>query len=167
MRVLTGATIALFASGAAFAQPGPMPGGHGGPMADRMPMMGMMMGGHCAMMERTEGALAFLKTELKITAAQEKTWGAFAAVFRAEAAGKPKGPMARGHGPKMGPGAKADAPAPFPQAVARHLQMMDQHQASLKKLSDAAKPLYDELNAEQRKTADELLLHFVMSHCAM
>ncbi len=53
MRVLTAATIALFASGAAFAQPGPMPGGHGGPMAGRMPMMGMMMGGHCAMMKRT------------------------------------------------------------------------------------------------------------------
>ncbi len=167
MRVLTAATIALFASGAAFAQPGPMPGGHGGRMADRMPMMGMMMGGHCAMMQRTEGALAFLRTELKITAAQEKTWGAFAAVFRAEAADRAKGAMAHGHGPKMGPDAKADAAEPFPQAIARHLQMMDLHHASLKKLSDAAKPLYDELNAGQRKTADELLMHFVMSHCAM
>lgn len=165
MKILTGAAIALLAAGAAFAQPGPMGGGPmaGGPMADRMPMMGMMMGGHCAMMRRTDGALAFLKAELKITAAQEKSWDAFATAFREEAGVKHQGPMARGHGPKMGPGAAE----PFPQTIARHLQAMDQHHASIKKLSDAAKPLYDGLNAEQRKTADELLTHFVMAHCPM
>jgi hypothetical protein len=159
--------IALVAASTASAQPGP--GGHGGgPMADRMPMMGMMMGGgHCAMLRRTEGALAFLKTELKIAAAQEKAWEGFAAAFRQEAANKAKNAKAHGHGPKMGPGAKPDAAEPFPQAMARHIEMMDQHHAGAKKLSDAAKPLYDALNAEQRKTADELLMHFVMSHCGM
>jgi hypothetical protein len=135
-------------------------------MADGMPMMGMMKG-HCAMMRRTEGALAFLKTELKITPAQEKSWDGFATAFQQEAADRAKDAKGHGRGPKMGPGAKADAAEPFPQAMARHVQMMDQHHAVMKKLSDAAKPLYDGLNAEQRKTADELLMHFVMSHCAM
>jgi hypothetical protein len=163
MRTLTGAMIALLTATTAMAQPGPA-GEHGGsPMAGRMPMMSM--GGHCAMMGRTEGALAFLKTELKITSAQEKAWEAFAALVRQEAANKPKGPAGHGHGPKGA--SKPDAPEPFPQAVTRRLQMMDQHHESLKKLSDAAKPLYDGLNTEQRKTADELLMHFVMSHCMM
>lgn len=166
MKFVTGAMIALLAASVASAQPGPMGGGHDGPMAGGMPMRGMMMG-HCAMMRRTEGALAFLKTELKITAAQEKSWDGFAAAFRQEAADRAKSAKGHGHKPKMGPGPKADAAEPFPQALAHRTQMMDQHHAGMKKLSDAAKPLYDGLNAEQRKAADALLMHFVMSHCAM
>jgi hypothetical protein len=161
MKILTGAMIALLAASTAMAQPGPMGGQGGGPMAGGMPMMGM--GGHCAMLRRTDGALAFLKTELKITSAQDSAWEDFAAAFRDGAAAKPKGPAR--HGPKMGTGSRPDAAEPFPQALAHHMQMMDQHHARVKKLSDAAKPLYDGLNAEQRK--DELLMHFVMSHCMM
>jgi hypothetical protein len=174
MRFLTGAMIALVASSAALAQPyGPM---HGGPQGD---MMGMMMG-HCRMMQRSEGALAFLKTELKITAAQEKAWGAFAAAYRDEAAQGPKGPMAGrrggpgGMGPgRMGPGGMGPggmmmgAGEPFPKAVEQHLQLMERHLAGARKLTDAAKPLYDALSAEQKKTADELLTHFVMMRCPM
>lgn len=158
MRLLTGAAIALLASTAAFAQP---MGGHGG----ERPMMGMMMGGGpCMMIKRTEGALAFLKTELKITPAQDKPWGSFAAAFRAAAADKPA------HGGPKGPGMKhgKGEAATFPEKVGHHTAMMDAHHAGFKALSDAAKPLYDALNAEQRKTADEVLMHFVMSHhCGM
>ena len=176
MRLLTGAAIALLASTAALAQPGPMGPRGGGPMmADNMPMMGMM--GHCAMMRRSEGALAFLKTELKIAGPQEKAWNGFADAYRAEAAKLPKGPGGAPMGPgmmgggpgMMGPGGGMVSPVgqPFPKAVETHLQMMERHIASARKLSDAAKPLYDALNAEQRKTADELLVHFVMMHCPM
>jgi hypothetical protein len=172
MRFLTGAMIVLVASSTAVAQPhGPAAGS--GPHADNMPMMGMMMG-HCRMMQRSEGALAFLKTELKITAAQEKAWGAFAAAYRDEVAQRPKEPMAGrrggpgGMGPGgMGPGGMMGAGQPFPKAVEQHLQMMERHLASARKLTDAAKPLYDALSAEQKKTADELLTHFVMMRCPM
>lgn len=176
MRMLTGAAIALLVSTAALAQPGPM-----GPRPGNMPMMGMMMGGHCAMMRRSEGALAFLKTELRITPAQEKSWEAFATAYRAEAANRPKGPMPGGGGMgpgmmgpgMMGPGMMGGGMmmggpgGPFPKAVDAHLQMMENHLASARKLKDAAKPLYDALGAEQKKTADELLTHFVMMQCPM
>lgn len=159
MKLLTGAAIALLASTAAFAQP---MGGHGG----ERPMMGMMMGGGgpCMMIKRTEGALAFLKTELKITPAQEKTWSSFATAFRAAADDKPAHDGPKGHSAKQGKGEAAT----FPEKVAHHTAMMDAHHAGFKTLSGAAKPLYDALSAEQRKTADELLMHFVMSHhCGM
>lgn len=168
MRILTGAMIALIASCAAFAQPGPHgpTAGQGGQPGDNMPMMGMMMG-HCAMMQRTEGALAFLRTELKITPAQEKAWDAFAADYRAEATNRPKGPRADGSRAMMGRGMMGGASGPFPQTMAQRIQMMENHLAGAKKLTDAAKPLYDGLSAEQRKTADELLPHFIMMRCPM
>lgn len=167
MRMLIAATTALALSAAAFAQPGhggPGSMGQGGSMAGGMPMMGMM-GEHCAMMGRTDGALAFLRTELAIAPAQTKVWDAFAAVYRAEAAARPKMPMMGGGTMKPGMGPKAGKS--YPDKIAHHLEMMESHHTSAKKLADAAKPLYDALNAEQRKAADELLAHFVMSHCRM
>lgn len=176
MRMATAAIVALVASTAALAQPGPMMGGDK-PMGGNMPMMGMMMG-HCAMMQRTEGVLAFLKTELKVTGAQAKAWDGFAAAYRSEAAsgshrhGPTKGKQ---HGAK-GPGAKGmmgsgvmmgGASGPFPEAMAKHIKMMEDRLSDAKKLRDATKPLYDTLSAEQRKTADELLPHFVMMRCPM
>jgi hypothetical protein len=62
-------------------------------MGNSMPMMGMMqmmmgrsgaMGG-MATIDRVEGRIAFLKTELKITDAQGAAWNAFADVLRANA----------------------------------------------------------------------------------
>jgi hypothetical protein len=183
MKILSGVAIALLLSTAALAQPGPAGGGPGGPMmTGDMPMMGMMMG-HCAMMRRSEGALAFLKAELKIASGQEKAWEAFAAAFRTEAANRPKGPMPGGRGGPMGPGMMGPgmmgpgggmgpgmmggAGQPFPKAVETHLQFMERHLTSARKLMETAKPLYDALNVEQKKTADELLTHFVMMRCPM
>ncbi|MCE9523840.1 MAG: Spy/CpxP family protein refolding chaperone [Alphaproteobacteria bacterium] len=163
MKMLIAAVAAFALTGAALAQPGHGPGqmGHGGPMGEGMPMMGMMQE-HCAMMGRTDGALAFLKAELAITPAQTKAWDGFAEVYRANA----KMPMSGGQGMKKhGAGPMADKP--FPEKIAQHLTMMEAHLAGVRKLADAAKPLYDALSAEQRKTADELLTHFVMSHCSM
>jgi hypothetical protein len=168
MKFLTGALIALVASTAAFAQPGPHSGmmGGQGPMTGEMGMMGGMMG-HCAMMRRSEGALAFLKTELAITPAQAKAWDAFAAAYRAEAANKPRGQMMGGPGGGMMKRGAGGAQQAFPEAVAQHVQMMESRLAGTKRLMDTAKPLYDALNAEQRKSADELLAHFIMMRCPM
>jgi len=172
MRIVSVLIATLLASSAALAQPGPMMGGQG-QMADGMPM-GMMMGG-CAMMGRSEGALAFLKTELQIKASQEKAWSAFADAYRKDATERPMGPgphhggmkgsgMGRG---KMGAGMMGGSGEPFPKVMEQHIQMMQSHLDRANTMNSAAKPLYDALNAEQRKTADELLPRFVMMHCAM
>ena len=64
-----------------------------GMMGDRMPMMSMMQmmmgrgGGMDGMaaIDRVEGRIAFLKTELKITDAQSALWNAFADALRSNA----------------------------------------------------------------------------------
>jgi len=168
MRIASFLTAALLTSAAAFAQPGPMMGGQ-----DGMPM-GMMMGG-CAMMGRSEGALAFLKTELRIKTAQEKAWNTFADAYRKNAADRPMGPGPHRGGMKgsgagrggMGAGMMGGSGEPFPKAMEQRIQMMQSHLDNAKAMNGVAKPLYDALDAEQRKTADELLPRFVMMPCAM
>ena len=148
MKTLTILAVALLASSAALAQP---MGGHGG---------GNMMSGGCVMMQRTEGALAFLKTELKIAPSQEQAWNDFADAYR-DAAGAGH----EGHGKKPGDHkaqGKHDKAESFLDKAQHHLEMMDMHHAGFKKVYDAAKPLYETLNTEQRKTADELLMHYLM-----
>jgi len=104
--------------------------------------------------ERAEARLAYLKTALKITDAQQPQWDAFAdtlrkqareadqrvQALRTEAAGREKGAQ--------------------PTAIER----MERGQARLAAASarlnetlSAAKPLYAALSAEQQKIADELL----------
>jgi hypothetical protein len=155
MRTLTIFAVALLASSAALAQP--MGGGQGGGM-----MGGGMMGGggHCMMMQRTEGALAFLKTELKIASSQEKAWNDFAEAYRDAAGGDHEE-----HGKKQGDHkahGKHGKAESFPDKAKHHIEMMDMHHAGFKKVYDAAKPLYEALDTDQRKTADELLMHFLM-----
>ena len=150
MKTLTILAVALLASSAALAQP---MGGHGG---------GNMMGGGCMMMQRTEGALAFLKTELKIAASQENAWNNFAAVYR-NAKGGDHEDQGKKHGDHKAHGKHGKAES-FLDKARHHLEMMDMHHAGFRNIYDAAKPLYEALDAEQRKTADELLMHYLMPH---
>jgi predicted Zn-dependent protease len=149
MKMLSSIAVALLASSAALAQP---MGGHGG---------GQMMGGHGMMMQRPEGALAFLKTELKITPAQEQAWNAFAGAYRDAAGSGHEGHGKQGDHKAHGKHGKAES---FLDKASHHLEMMDTHHAGFRKIYDAAKPLYGALNTEQRKTADELLMHYLMPH---
>jgi hypothetical protein len=57
------------------------------PMASMMGMMQMvrMMGPGMASIDRVEGRIAFLRTELKITEAQTSAWNGFADALRANA----------------------------------------------------------------------------------
>lgn len=57
------------------------------PMSDMMRMMGMMRqsGDGMETIDRVEGRIAFLRTELKITDAQTPAWNAFADALRANA----------------------------------------------------------------------------------
>lgn len=155
MKISSMMAIALLASSAAVAQP---MGGHGGGC-----MMQMMGGGHhCMMMQRTEGALAFLKTELKITASQEGAWNSFAAAYRAgasaEHADDEHGGDRKDHKGRHG---KMQS---FLDKAAHHQDMMETHHQGFAKRFEAAKALYGALDAGQRKTADELLMHYVMPH---
>ena len=102
-------------------------------------MMGMgpmMMGGPG---QHIEGRLAFLKTELGITPAQEQVWNVYAEAFRASASA-----MQGMHEQMMSGG----MPASAPERMQRHEQMM---------LNAAAAPLYDALSPQQKERADTLL----------
>jgi hypothetical protein len=135
---------------------GSMPGASGGmPMMGGqqmggMPMMGMMqmmMGG---MAGHVEGRIAFLKTELKITDAQEPLWNAVADVMRASA--KDMAAMKPMMQSMMQPSGT------LPEKLAAHEKAMTAHLEALRKLKAAVEPLYAALSADQKKTADQLML---------
>jgi hypothetical protein len=157
MKMFAGAALLLaFSATVVAAQPGPMMGGGHGPMG----MGGGMMQGMCpvSMSQRTEGALAYMKTELKISAAQTAAWDAFAAAYREHAGQRGSMPMMRDG--MMGPGA---GPAkPLPERMSQHLAMMEQRIAHMKKLQPAVAQLYGALSADQKKTADEVVPMFLM-----
>ena len=104
--------------------------------------------------ERTEARLAYLKTALKITDAQQREWDAFAntlrkhareadqrmQAMRAEAAGRDKG----------------EQPTAI-ERMERGQARLAQASARLNETLSAAKPLYAALSPEQQKIADELL----------
>lgn len=123
------------------------PGQAGTPMTG---MMQMMAGSSMAQCERTEGSIAFLRTELKITAAQAPTWDKFAATVRMLANETAKGPMSKRV--MMG-----DAKGSWPVKMNAMSQHAEDHAAKLKALADAASPLYSALSVEQKKTADDVL----------
>ena len=112
-----------------------------------MDMMQLMMGR--GMTGRVGGRIAFLKAELKITDAQQTLWNAVAEVIRANAKGMSSMPSWM---PMI------DAAATLPEKLARREKMMTAHLDGLRKLKMAVEPLYAALNAEQKKTADELMM---------
>ena len=123
-----------------------------GGMSGMMGRGGMGGGMHSMMtlMQHPEGQIAFLKTELKITAAQETAWSAFADALRAYAT-----QMNSTHDtmpPQGGPEAK-----PLPESLSSRIQMMETHLASLKAYQEGVTKIYGALTDEQKKTADDLL----------
>lgn len=104
--------------------------------------------------ERVEARLAYLKTALKITDAQQSQWDAFAGTlrkqaraadqriqeFRAQAGQRPEG----GRGTAI-------------ERLERRQQLMAAATARMEETLAAAKPLYAALTPEQQKIADNLL----------
>jgi hypothetical protein len=118
-------------------------------------MMGM--GGHHGMMMApdmiqafAEGKLAFLKSWLGITEAQNGPWNAFADVVRAQAKS-----MAESHQKSMRKPGQPEST--LPQWVDLHVQMMEEHLAAMKKIKPALDSLYQALTPEQRQKADRLV----------
>lgn len=134
--------------------------GHDGMMGGRHTGSGMMGPGMmgpegpdgmmCTMMGRhVEGRLAFIKTELKITADQEPLWNAYADAARANAkamSGRCATMMGRGTEPATS----------LPDRLDQHEQVMSAHLDALRAMNKALKPLYAALTTEQKKEFDEI-----------
>lgn len=167
------AAASLILAGSAFAQQPPAeqpatsrPGGPQGPMGHGKMGHGMMgpgmmghgmMGGHHGMMMMApgmlqafaEGKLAFLKSWLGITEAQSGPWNGFADAVRTQVKNLAEQQQ------KWMPTPGQPEPS-LPQSVDRHLQMMEDHLAAMKKVKPALDPLYQALTPEQRQKADQL-----------
>lgn len=113
-----------------------------------MPIMRMMMreGGTPMMAKHIEGRLAFLKTELKITDAQLPLWNAFAQVMRDDASTMPHPMMEMNKGVTL------------PDKLAERETMLAARLDAVRKLKAVADPLYAALNADQKRTADDIML---------
>ena len=104
--------------------------------------------------ERVEARLAYIKTALKITDAQQPQWDAFAGVMRKQA--KEADVRMQEHRAKM----TADGAHKRPNAIER-LERQQAHMATastrIGERLAAQKPLYAALSPEQQQIADKVL----------
>lgn len=138
-----------FAGGLALAQPHNvqpgMPAGHGQ---------------HAAYHDQTrhvpgryvEGRIAFLKTELKLTAAQQPLFDKLADEMRTSAK-----TMQERHAQHHQTSATPAEPQSALEMLERRSEMMKEMTAAQDRYLAAFRPLYQSLSEEQKKTADELL----------
>lgn len=104
--------------------------------------------------ERVEARLAYLKTALKISDAQETQWKAFADVQRKHAREADQRMQERRA--QMEQRAKGTRPTAVERMEFRQKMLATQSQR-LGELIEAGKPLYAALSPEQQKIADQLL----------
>ena len=95
-----------------------------------------------------EGRLAFLKSELKITSAQEAAWQAYAAKAKQQAEA-----MQAWHNTRF----NTQPPASAPDRIAQHNEFMKQRVAQMDGMTTALKDLYAALTPEQKAIADQQL----------
>lgn len=127
----------------------------GGMMSGDMPMCGMMsggmMGGGMNMSAHIDERLGAIRSELKITPAQARSWDAYASVLRGAAANmdKMRGSMMAGH--------QGNAPMSPIERLDHHDRMLSAMLDNLRTLRPALHRLYVGLSAEQKQKADTLL----------
>lgn len=126
---------------------GRMGQGMAGPGMMNSNMMPMVMGAGAS---HTEGRLAFIKTELKITDVQLPQWNAFADAVRANATAATD--MHRSMAPQNKPGST------LPERLAMEDTVLSAHFAAFKKVHESLTKLYDVLSPEQRKAADGIVI---------
>jgi Spy/CpxP family protein refolding chaperone len=147
--------LTLVAAAAVMAAPDASAGCPG--MGPGMGRMGMMHSGHGGPMwggepgAMAEQHLAQFKTQLKITAAQEPAWSAFAA----KATEQVKAMQAQRAQVQQG----ADAKTAAPDRMDKHIDQMKQRLAGMEAMSASVKSLYAALTPEQRVIADQQLAH--------
>jgi hypothetical protein len=132
-------------------------------MMQTMGMMGPGMGG-MATIDRVEGRIAFLRTELKITDAQANAWNGFADALRANA--KKLAELRASMMPKPG---NAQPPA---STIASRLDLQEQWLLArldgTRTMKSAFAKLNETLSDDQKKTANDLLApHMGMGMMAM
>ena len=116
-------------------------------MADSGPMRGMMSP------ERVEGRIAFLRTELKVTDAQQPLWEIVAEALRANAAAsKSTMPGMMGGMPQPGASQKLS------EKLADMESMLSARLDALRRFNTALEPFYASLDETQKATADDLLM---------
>lgn len=106
--------------------------------------------------QRVEARLAYLRTALKITDAQQPQWENFANVLRTQARAMDKRFAER----RTQFEAQRGQPRPQANAIERLERMqvrMDERSQRLGEVVNAAKPLYASFSPEQRQIADEML----------
>ena len=135
----------------------------GGDMAQMRDMMQMMRGGMMPMgmgmaggrpFQHIEGQIAFYKTELKITDAQEPLWNAFADALRGNAA-RLQQAAAKAR--------EAKEAVAVPEQMDRRIAMLTVLLDAMQSMEAAAKPLYAALSDDQKKVADELMAEHMMA----
>ena len=107
--------------------------------------------------ERIEARLAYVRTALQITDAQQAQWDTFANVLRKHARDMDQRIQSR-----MAQREQAGARAEHPQVSAiermeRQQQRLTQRSARLNEVVTAAKPLYAAFSPEQKQIADQML----------
>jgi hypothetical protein len=120
--------------------------------------MGMMWGrggawgrGSDWMLERIEGRLAFMKTELKITESQTAAWKEFADAVRSSAKHRNEHMQAM----------FAREPKTLPERVEAQEQFMSVRLDEIRAIKVALRGLYDVLSEEQKKEADDMVIPMV------
>jgi hypothetical protein len=109
--------------------------------------------------ERVEARLAYLKTALKITDAQQASWDAYASVLRKNAKDMDQRMQARQQERPMRPGNRPSQQRP--NAIERLERLQSFHAEAVTRINDllaAEKPLYAALSPEQKRIADEVLV---------
>ncbi|UVO29690.1 Spy/CpxP family protein refolding chaperone [Bradyrhizobium arachidis] len=127
------------------------------PMSDMMRMMGMMrqsgsgdgMGG-METIDRVEGRIAFLRTELKITDAQQSAWNAFADALRTNA--KTLGDMRSSMMSQQGAGSPG-----LVEKLGLQEKWFAARLEGTRAMKSALSNLVATFSDEQKKSADELL----------
>ncbi len=130
----------------------------------RGPGRGCMMGyGPNALLNRVDGRLAFLKTELKITENQSETWSSLAQTIRINS--EAHNAMHREMMKEMHDGDFFDKPLPD-RLVIRETQLEARLQ-QVKNVKEEVEKLYAVLDDDQKKSADEIMLPMMGMGCGM
>jgi LTXXQ motif family protein len=103
--------------------------------------------------QHIEGQVAFYKTELKITDAQEPLWNAFAEALRGHATRQQA----------MAKATEAKGVVAVPEQMERRIAMLTALLDAMQSMQAAAKPLYAALTDEQKKLADELMAEHMIA----
>lgn len=101
---------------------------------------------------RVEGRLAYARAELRITAAQEILWQAYATAVR-EAARAMAAQCKN----------RQEAEGSLPDRLDRHVEVMAARLETMRATNRSLRPLYGALDSDQKKTADEILYMGMMA----